>query len=192
MRTVRTKVYTFAELSATAQQKALDHFRDSNVDYEWFTFVYDYFKEQNEGSGFEFDKFYFSGFYSQGDGAMFEGSVTDFTKFTEGVDRRVVKLLGDNKIDLSCSIVHVGRYCHSYSAMFDFNIDPETEGTENIMHEVRKITKNVRSVYHSLCSNLYDLLSKNYEALVSDEAVKETIESNEYEFYANGDFHTTK
>ena len=34
------------------------------------------------------------------------------------------------------------------------------------------------------------LLQKEYEYLTSDKAIKETIESNEYEFLENGNFHS--
>src|ERR1700754_4941823 len=40
MRTVRTKVYEFNELSPDAQQKAIDHFSDINVGFNWWQQVY--------------------------------------------------------------------------------------------------------------------------------------------------------
>jgi hypothetical protein len=40
-RTVKIKVYQFDELDEKAQQKALEHFYDINVDYEWWEWMYE-------------------------------------------------------------------------------------------------------------------------------------------------------
>ncbi|MEN6291629.1 MAG: hypothetical protein ABFD07_06385, partial [Methanobacterium sp.] len=40
MRTIRTKIYKFEELSSDAQAKAIDNLRDINVDYDWWQFTY--------------------------------------------------------------------------------------------------------------------------------------------------------
>ncbi len=41
MRTVRTKVYKFDELSKEAQQKAIERLSDINVDYDWWQSTYE-------------------------------------------------------------------------------------------------------------------------------------------------------
>jgi hypothetical protein len=48
---------------------------ENALDYDWYEPVYDQFIEGGEGKGFRVAKIYFSGFYSQGDGASWEGVV---------------------------------------------------------------------------------------------------------------------
>lgn len=77
--------YSFEELSPEAQEKALDTFRDINTDYnDWHDpiiegFIEDMMEEFGVDIGTE-DIFY-TGFYSQGDGASFKGTVDDRDKF---------------------------------------------------------------------------------------------------------------
>src|SRR5262245_16755614 len=41
MRTIRTKVYKFKELSTEAQEKAIEKFYDINVDHDWWDSTYE-------------------------------------------------------------------------------------------------------------------------------------------------------
>ena len=57
MRTIRTKVYKFSELSDKAKQKAIEKFYDINVDYDWWESVYE--DAKNIGlkiTGFDIDR----------------------------------------------------------------------------------------------------------------------------------------
>jgi hypothetical protein len=45
------------------------------MDYEWWEGVYETVKEEGKEKGFYIDKINFSGFYSQGDGACWQGQV---------------------------------------------------------------------------------------------------------------------
>jgi len=67
------KVYKFNELSDEAKQKAIENLHDLNTSYDWDQFITDDFKEKMNAIGFVVSNTYFSGFWSQGDGACFEG-----------------------------------------------------------------------------------------------------------------------
>ena len=69
--TTKTKIYEFEELDEAVQEKAIEKFYDLNIHEGWWDSVYEMYKEDE--TGFDIDKIYFSGFASQGDGAMFEG-----------------------------------------------------------------------------------------------------------------------
>ena len=157
---------------------------------EWWDGIYYEFKETAKEKGFKVDDIYFTGFFSQGDGACFVGSVSDFTKFTEKIDRRVAKLIKDGKIELSCLIKHTGRYYHERSSTFDYCID--TEVGLNILSELEKIEDEIREIYYSACRTLYRELEEEYYALQNDENVRESIVANEYEFYSNGEVYHAK
>ena len=48
MRTIRTKVYKFDELSEQAKQVAIEEHRDINVDWDWYEPMFEGFKEERE------------------------------------------------------------------------------------------------------------------------------------------------
>ena len=77
MRTIRTKVYKFSELSETSQQKAIEKLFDINVDCDWWEFVYEDFKNLCKTIGIDVDlkKTYFTGFYHQGSGSAFTADI---------------------------------------------------------------------------------------------------------------------
>jgi hypothetical protein len=93
MRTIRTKVYKFDELSEQAKQVAIEENRDINVDWDWYEPMFEGFKEQLEEVGFYDVDIFFRGFYSQGDGASFDGKINSL-KFAETEnEKRVAKLI---------------------------------------------------------------------------------------------------
>lgn len=74
-------VYKFDELSDKAKEKAREWYRDGQLDYDWWEFVYEQADTAAKHLGIDIDRkgkhtpaIYFSGFWSQGDGACFEGS----------------------------------------------------------------------------------------------------------------------
>lgn len=77
MKTIETTVYTFDELSDSAKQKALDADRDRDVDHNWWDWTYEDFISQVALKGYavQAKDIHFTGFWSQGDGACFAGSV---------------------------------------------------------------------------------------------------------------------
>jgi hypothetical protein len=77
--------YSFEELSPEAQEKALDTFRDINTDYDrWHEPILEGFIEdmmEEFGVDIGIGEIFYTGFYSQGDGASFRGGVDDEEKF---------------------------------------------------------------------------------------------------------------
>jgi len=69
-------------LDARQFQKEHEDWQQNAFDYDWWDDVYEYFKETCDGLGIRVDQITFSGFWSQGDGAAFDGRV-DLTKFME-------------------------------------------------------------------------------------------------------------
>lgn len=67
--------FTFAELTGRAQEKARQTLYEWATDHEWWEGDYDNAKEEGLKRGFEIEDIRFSGFWSQGDGASWTGSV---------------------------------------------------------------------------------------------------------------------
>ena len=66
--------FIYEDLSPKAKEKALAWFGES-LDYEWWDCTYANAKEDGKEKGFDIDDIRFSGFWSQGDGASWTGTV---------------------------------------------------------------------------------------------------------------------
>ena len=199
MRVLETKVYTFDELSEEAKEKAIEKNRHMNVEYwEWYHNVYDTFKKKYSDL-FEITDMYFSGFCSQGDGAMFEyGGITDklIDEFITQLElsplrKKIVKDI----FYFSGSGRQHGHYYHEKCCWHIINIEctyAYREGyypnIDEFMYELQvDFDAYVREKYIDLAQELYQSLEDEYEWHTSDEAIEERLIEGEYEFTENGE-----
>ena len=194
MRTIETKVYTFEELSDEAKQVALDRHREINAHDGWWDPIYEGLHDKAEEAGFEVQDIYFSGFWSQGDGAMFT-----YSRFNDNILKGFVAQLDlseeDKQLMLSQAVVdgkgiHRGHYYHEKScdhySWLESN-DPSNEQATDLIEGLDGAFENyVIEVYEDLCGQLYSSLNRYYDELTSDEYVAEMLIDNEYEFTENG------
>lgn len=75
-------VYKFDELEGRAKERAREKLTEWATDHDWYESVYNLAKEDGAKRGFEIEDIRFSGFWSQGDGASWTGSV-DVKQFVE-------------------------------------------------------------------------------------------------------------
>jgi len=187
---MRTETYTrtfakFDELTKEQQAKVLDNLRDINVNFNgWHDGVQDDFINILELLGFYDIKTFFSGFWSQGDGASFSA------KFT------VPQTKKELKTRLKALNEHAPTYFKETGLdkdflTLDFSYALENEESYEVIkqngryvHQNTMYCDNVglQEFARHLAAKYYIDLDADYEYLTSDEAVKETIESNDYEF----------
>lgn len=192
MRTVRTKVYTFNELTQDAQKKAIERFADINTDTEWYQCTIEDFKSS---SFFDIDNVFFSGFYSQGDGAMFEYSGINKKFIDSIIDTLSISTWKKSILKKCVSIYatgkHRGRYYHEKSCSHNISIECTENAYPNIECLINlyssEIENGIIDKYEELCIHLYKTLEKEYNFLTSEEAIKESIIANGYEFTKNGE-----
>jgi hypothetical protein len=67
--------YHYNELPEDARQKARAHYIENWIYDDWYDHIYEDAKEEGASKGFDIDDIAFSGFWSQGDGAMWTGDV---------------------------------------------------------------------------------------------------------------------
>jgi hypothetical protein len=198
MRTIITETvaYKFDELSKEAQEKAIDKNRDMNVSYDdWYEFIVEYFKESNEY--FNVDKVYFSGFWSQGDGAMFEYSgvkgqlISDFLLTLDLSPMRKAWL--NNNAGFYGNGKQRGNYYHEKSCSHSISLEVDNGDIlygSNFRGWIESFDSQfeefVIDKYESMCCDLYSTLEKEYNYLTSDEVIKESLIENDYEFDING------
>ena len=194
MKTVETKVFTFDELSEDAKQVAIENHRSINTEmFDWYEPIIEGFRETLPQQGFEVDNIFFSGFWSQGDGAMFEYTFNDtiLKKFIDSLDLdSKTKSLAEVSFMVSGGGSHSGRYYHSNCCSHSFYLEScapyEDETTELADHYQDAFEQFVVELYHNLCDEIYTALEKYYYELQEDEFVIEAIMANDYEFTEDG------
>lgn len=153
-KTIKTVVYSYAELNDKAKENARDWYIANCMDHDWWDGVYEDWEETLAKLGLSDFKAHFSGFWSQGDGAQFLGHL-DIGTFWRAHQQPEAIMEGYNdwierlnehaapefeqlilKVEevgsLSVRISSNGRYSHEYCTSFDFCIeelypDPEID-----------------------------------------------------------------
>lgn len=194
----------FDLLPEKLQQKILDANRDWNTGHDWWDCVYESFREDMEGIGIDVDRMYFSGFWNQGDGACFDGRVTDWAKFFTACGITDPQLLAHAEQYFYFNSKQSGRYYHSNSMDFSFDLPvPDSDEDEMFLEEyspysgrlddLRDVALIVainaytetglydqfREAFKDKADELYSQLEEEYEYLTSDEAILESLETND-------------
>jgi len=161
MRTLRTKVYQFSELSKEAQKKAIDKLYYINVEGDWWNQMYEDANEIGlKITGFDIDR----GNYCEGE-------------FNLSANEVAQNILNNH-----------GEMCETYKTAVKFmeewqpvfNTYMETETGDDVLMELE------HDFLNSLCRNYLVMLRNDYEYKTSEAAIIETIEANEYEFTVDG------
>ena len=184
MKTIQIQLYKFEELSEAAQQKAIETNRDFNVDGDWFSPIYEGAKEDLEKAGFEDPKIQFSGFWSQGDGASFFATVNP-SKFAETTnEKRISKLIENGNIENF--VIRNNSFATHYSHEKTKYIDYDASFNRNIEEAVYKFADKIEAIRLNMCKEIYSNLETYYNELQADEAVKESLIINEYDYTEDG------
>ena len=169
--TVTTKVYSFAELSESAKENAIQELSDINTDYEWWDSEY----EDAANVGIKITGF------DLGRGSFCRGSIDD-------VEETANKIIAEH-----------GESCETYKTAANYLkdrrilVEKYSDGTKT-----DEVAEDNDYDFDQECDDLDDefkksiledyriMLQKQYEYLCSEEAIIETIEANEYEFTEDG------
>jgi len=189
-KTIRTKVYSFSELSDDAKQVAIENYRNRFDDWHFENqCLADDFNEQIKAEGFENPRVQFCLSYSQGDGLSFSADgyshLYDVVLSVVGSHKpKTAQLIADN---ISLEIKgNTGRYCYASTNDISGRIDYWRNDTPNIDDVVSEVVDELSDRYMDLCSELENQGYEHYEYIMSDEAIAETLEINEYLFTKDG------
>lgn len=161
MRTVRTKVYFFEELSEEAQQKAIQKHSDINVDFNWWECTYD--DAENIGlkiTGFDLER----NKHASG----------NLTLSACEVAQNIINEHGETCKTHQTALSFLDKWNPVFANYM------ETEDGEDELMELEDEFLN------NLLSDYADILQNESEYLQSEEAIKETLIANEYEFTKEG------
>ena len=179
MREMNVTVYSFAELSDDAKERALNEFRCSNVAFNWWEDTFDTIRTAGKLLGLDIDGIYFDAYlycifdasYEYARGAV-KAIQAEFPRATDlhDVARKLQDLQKRHFYSLSCNVASQ-RDTNSYQC-FRFGEDYDCEDLGDIIDDFAHWARV--------------LLRDEYKYLTSDEAIQEAIEANEYEFTEAG------
>lgn len=192
MKTKTYNVYSFAELSGPARQRAIENHREFlSQDWNGSDVIGDA-KNVLRHAGFTVDRISYSGFWSQGDGASFTGTwaaanvnakaMRDDCPVDEEL-HALVDALADIAAKYPALTARIVRTSHHYSHEYTVSVDAENDGADlppGIEDELTNLARDaMRWIYREL--------EGSYEAETEELAVIESIEANEYEFTEDGE-----
>jgi len=206
---IETTVYRLDELSDAAKDTARAWYREGGFDYDWYDSVYEDFQQIAEILGIRFKtrtvrlmgggtrpepRIAFTGFWSQGDGASFEGYYSYRKNASTAIrsyaprDRKLHEIADvllaiqrRNFYQLRAEASHRGHYCHEYC--MSISVERDSPTYQDMTADAEEI---VIEALRDLARWLYRQLERVYEYLSSDDAVDETIIANEYTFTEAG------
>lgn len=169
MQTITINLYQFSELSDEAKQKAISNLAMINVDGEWWESTYE--DAANIGlkiTGFDIDR-----------GSYVNGS---FTLSANEVAANIFSNHGE-----SCETFKTATaFMDCWQPIFNDYMDETSENYESRENE-ECMQSEEDEFLSSLCNDYLKILRDEYEYLTSEEAIIETIESNEYDFTEDGE-----
>ena len=185
-------------LSRERQSKLLEEHRNVNVEYDWWDCLIEDFAEQLAEIGITVDthevklmsgktrqdpSIYFSGFWCQGDGACFEGRVSDWPKFLATLGKEDWVFWAYECNWTASSVNSMGSNM-SVSSELDAPENPHDEEEDplrfhawNIINlppseaDLATLEIEVESKFEELASKLYNDLEAEYDYQTDDEQV---------------------
>ncbi|AMK21705.1 antitoxin of toxin-antitoxin stability system [Sphingobium sp. TKS] len=206
---IETIVYQLAELDEAAKDKARAWFREGGFDHDWYDAVYADFVRICTILGITLETrtirllsggsrqepcIHFRGFWSQGDGACFEGRYA----YARGASAKIrayapkdtalhdladalQTVQGRNFYQLHAQARHRGHYYHEYC--MEIAVERESPTGQDMTAEAEGV---VIEALRDLARWLYCQLEREYEYQSSDECVDQAITANAYTFTEAG------
>ncbi|MBU0564901.1 MAG: antitoxin of toxin-antitoxin stability system [Gammaproteobacteria bacterium] len=198
-------IYTFDELSEAAKEKAREWYRDGQLDYDWWDFVYEQADTAAKHLGIDIDRkgkhtpaIYFSGFSSQGDGACFEGTYRYkkgwrsalLHEFGPGDTLNELLSIGQSlqeiqskqfyKLEATCR--HRGHYQHSGC------MSVEVTHADSMYRDIGDAEDDIKDQLRLFADWIYDRLEQEHDWLTADEQSDESMRAGGYTFNEDGGF----
>lgn len=193
--------YKYPDLSDKAKEKVLQEYVENYLDYDWWDSTYEFYVEKLKELGITTtpDDIRFSGFYSQGDGASFTGTL-DLRVFLEahpyirdGYPELYLFLIPYRGEPLASYSIYLNRFSHDYChdktiglnwEVVDWGEDEDVEHLKNLMEGAED---DVLSQCRDYMQELYSDLEDEYDYLCPEESLLSTIEANDWTFTKEGE-----
>ncbi len=207
-------VFTFDELSDSAKERARTRWRELATNDEWWGATYDDATQcaailgieianwpRNNPKAYPEPAIWFSGFWSQGDGACFEGTWSwkacgAAMRQHAGQDKELHRIADvltalPHGEGWSVRMKHRGHYYHSGCMDVDVSFDDAWyseahDGAELAQADFTAGEETVTQAMRDFADWIYSQLEKEHEWQNADEQVDANIRANEYEFLEDG------
>ena len=191
MKIVKIKTYSFSELNQKAKERALDLFRESQVeDLYWAELLIEDMCMEAEAKGIEFDHKNIN--WDLYDRMVQVRGTVDLRvyltkKYPEAMTmdpfKRMIDLFESG--DLTFRIVENEIIIDEY----DMERENETdEEYESFLYTIKEISDRAYEEILVIKEETMKSLVKEHDYLTSDESIGEFIEANEYDFTVEGDW----
>jgi len=171
MKKVEITLYKFSELSKDAKEKAINSLSDINVDYDWWSWIHEDAKGIGcEISGFDIERRYCN------------------LKLCENGFDIAVKIEqnhGEKTDTFAIAKTFMADYDEMFKKFADKN-NPEKVNEEKEDEFDSELAKLEISFHKQLARCYLIMLRDAYEYLISEKAIIESIESNDYYFTEDG------
>jgi hypothetical protein len=182
-------------LSQSRRDELLGLYRDTGTHHRWWGCIYEQFSaETAPAKGFQVANMFFSGFWSQGDGACFTGSVGNWKVLLATLSKPETWAEVADAYGWHLQIASLGNYNHSgtmyagendlgipdgFYNPFDEDDDPLRFDAWQQIHghkyptewQLDDLVIEIMALARSLADDLYSELEAEYEHLTDDEIV---------------------
>jgi hypothetical protein len=177
------QTYSYADLPDKGKERARAHYIEHWVHDDWYDYIYMEAKDDGAVQGFDIDDIWFSGFWSQGDGAMWTGGV-DLIEFIthhipESIGRECwIWLIQDGWVYDRASI-HRTSHHYSHSNCMGLTSIGQMQDSEEDTLDVDCILKGAP------IATLYNLIVADTACSIKDISDLEELVLNEARRYAD-------
>ena len=207
--------FKFMELPESAKEHAKQQYA---LHDDWYEDTLDNYKNDEvlKAQGFGIEEIHFSGFYSQGDGACWQGYVQlpefiehFYTSDADAVIREaMLALIFDGFMEPRVKISASGFYSHSgtmripegptlYDTAEDDDIIPQTYAGvfaganvkqlyDLAVHQLDDLETRVTVEARELADRIYEALEEEHDWYFEDESFKDTADANDWKFDESG------
>lgn len=179
----------YQDLPEDRKEQIRNKHREAGLHDDWYEYVYEDAKEIGTQFGLNIEDIFFSGFWSQGDGACYKGSLrfkacdeSELPEEVRGVYRTLhevdslLKILDSDEY-LYIGISLGGRCTHEHNMLFEFY----KESNETAEAIVDSKEDDICEALRDYARWIYKSLEAEYEYLNSDEYIDEQLYDEEYE-----------
>ena len=197
MKTVTVTGYDYHELPEKVRERLAGNYVDElGSESWWYEFLEEELVVQATECGFSIGNIRFSGFWSQGDGASFDGTVypIEWLK-SRGLTKKYWKLYmnmlrGGVHVDVWLSFSS-SNYCHSNTMVVGWELWPNFILADDLRVDeleilTEKLANEILDDAKDMARQHYNTLRKKWEALTSEDAIAAELGQRELVYDKRG------
>lgn len=208
----KPETFSYADLNEKARRRAYEDWYEHEPYNEWWDCVFEQVKEKGLELGFEIADIYFSGFWSQGDGASWTGTINvkvyvekhpeEFS--TDARDEIFKELLEQEAVENYIRVGTNNCRAHHEMTMSLTNYDLVTRADDFVLpggmlkgatlgslmpsmsEYLHLVSQELLNAARNYACEIYKALEAEHEYLTSEEQFKEQCEANDWRFDEDG------